>query len=118
LLAVTLAMAGLYGVISYTVARRTQEIGIRMALGADRPRILGMILREAGLLLALGLVCGAGLALYVSKVAATLLYNLPPDDPSTFAAAAAVLATVAVAASYLPAWRASKLDPMSALREE
>jgi putative ABC transport system permease protein len=118
LLAVSLAMAGLYGVISYTVARRTQEIGIRMALGADRSRILGMILHEAGILLGIGLVTGAGLALYASKVATTLLYNLQPDDPVTFAAAAVVLATVAVAASYLPAWRASQLDPMSALREE
>jgi predicted permease len=118
LLAVSLAMAGLYGVISYTVARRTQEIGIRMALGANRSRILGMILREATLLLGIGLVCGTGLALYASQVATTLLYKLPPDDPSTFAAAAVVLAAVAVAASYLPAWRASQLDPMSALREE
>ncbi len=118
LLAVSLAMAGLYGVISYTVARRTQEIGIRMALGADRGKILSMILHEAALLLGFGLVTGAALALYASKVATTLLYNLQPDDPSTFAAAAVVLAVVAVAASYLPAWRASQLDPMMALREE
>jgi putative ABC transport system permease protein len=118
LLAVSLAMAGLYGVISYTVARRTQEIGIRMALGADRSGILAMILREATVLLGIGLATGAALALYASKVADTLLYNLTPDDPSTFAAAAVVLAAVAIAASYLPAWRASQLDPMSALREE
>jgi putative ABC transport system permease protein len=118
LLAVSLAMAGLYGVISYTVARRTQEIGIRMALGANGSRILGMVMREAGMLLGIGLVTGAALALYASQVAAKLLYNLQPDDPLTFAAAVIVLGAVAVAASYLPAWRASRLDPMVALREE
>ncbi len=118
LLAVVLAMAGLYGVISYTVARRTQEIGIRMALGADRAGILRMILREATLLLGLGIATGAGLALYASQVAAALLYNLHPDDPLAFAAAATVLGTVTVAASYWPARRAARLDPMIALREE
>ncbi len=117
-LAVLLATVGLYGVISFTVAQRTQEIGVRMALGADGLRIAGMILREAGWLLAAGLAAGSALALYVVKFTENMLYGLTPQDPWSFALSAALLAAVAAVASYLPARRAARLDPMVALREE
>lgn len=117
-LAALLATVGLYGVISYTVARRTNEIGIRMALGAQRGNIVAMILREAALLLSIGLIVGTGLALAASKTAASLLFDIKPHDPATLLSSAAALALVAVAASFLPARRASRLDPMAALRDE
>jgi predicted permease len=117
-LAVLIAVIGLYGVISYMVARRRNEIGIRMALGAARRDIVRMILREAAVLLAAGLAAGIGLTLLATRAVASILYNLKPNDPSTIAAAAAVLAGVALVASYLPARRASTLEPMRALREE
>jgi putative ABC transport system permease protein len=117
-LAVLLAIVGLYGVISFTVAQRTQEIGVRMALGANRARIAGMILGEAGWLLAAGLAAGTALALYVVRVADKMLYGLSPQDPWSFTLSAAMLAAVAAVASYLPARRAARLDPMTALREE
>jgi putative ABC transport system permease protein len=117
-LAVLLAIIGLYGVMSYMVARRRNEIGIRIALGADRNKVASLILREAGLLLAAGLAVGTALALAAGAAARKLLFGLEPNDPSTFAMAIAGLAVVAIAASYLPARRASRLDPMTALREE
>jgi putative ABC transport system permease protein len=117
-LAALLATVGLYGVISYTVARRTNEIGIRMALGAQRGNVVGMIMREAGMLLAIGIVVGAALALAAGRAATSLLYGLKPYDPLTIVLAALALAGVAAAASFLPAHRASRLDPMNALREE
>jgi predicted permease len=117
-LAALLATVGLYGVISYTVARRTNEIGIRMALGARRGNVVGLIMREAGLLLAIGIAVGAGLSLAAARTATSLLYGLKPHDPATLGLAVAALAAVAAAASFLPAHRASRLDPMAALREE
>jgi putative ABC transport system permease protein len=117
-LAVVLATIGLYGVISYTVARRTNEIGIRVALGAQRGHVIGMIMREAGILLAAGVIVGAVLALLAARTATSLLYGLKPYDPATLALAAMALAAVAALASFLPAHRAAKLDPMVALREE
>src|SRR5437867_3388089 len=117
-LAALLATIGLYGVISYTVARRTNEIGIRMALGARRTDIVGMIMREAGWLVALGLALGAGLAAAVAKTAASLIFGLKPRDPLTLAFAIVTLTAVAALASFLPARRASRLDPMVALRDE
>jgi putative ABC transport system permease protein len=105
-------------VISYTVARRTNEIGIRMALGAQRLHIVKMILREAGLMLAAGLAIGAGLALVLGKAASTLLFGLKPHDPLTISLSTLGLAAVAILASYLPARRAARLDPVSALRDE
>jgi putative ABC transport system permease protein len=117
-LAGLLATVGLYGVISYTVARRTNEIGIRMALGAQRGHVVSMIMREAGLLLAIGLVVGAGLALAAARTATSLLFGLKASDPLTIALAILALAAVAAAASFLPAHRASRLDPMVALRDE
>jgi len=118
LLAALLATIGLYGVMSYMVARRTNEIGIRMALGADRTNVLSMVLREGGTLLAAGLVVGTGLAVLAGRFASAMLFGLQPHDPLTLALAMGVLSAVAVAASYLPARRASRLDPIVALREE
>jgi putative ABC transport system permease protein len=117
-LAALLATIGLYGVMSYMVARRTNEIGLRMALGADRVNVLSMVLREAGVLLAIGLTVGTVLALVAGRSASAMLFGLQPHDPLTLALAITVLTAVAVAASYLPARRASCLDPMVALREE
>jgi putative ABC transport system permease protein len=117
-LAVVLATVGLYGVISYIVARRTNEIGIRVALGAQRSDVIAMIMREAGILLAVGVAIGALLSLGVSRTAASLLYGLEPHDPSTVIVAVAVIGLVAAFASFLPAHRAAWLDPMAALREE
>jgi putative ABC transport system permease protein len=117
-LAALLASIGLYGVLSYAVAQRTQEIGVRLALGADRGRIVKMIMREATLLLTIGLAAGILLALAAAKTAGALLYGLQPHDPVTYLLAIALLAAVAAAASYLPARRASRVDPMVALRAE
>jgi putative ABC transport system permease protein len=117
-LAVVLAVIGLYGVISYMVARRRNEIGIRMSLGAGRKSIIGLVLRESFLLLAIGLGIGLAVALAASSAAASLLFGLKAYDPATLAMATVILAAVAMAASYLPARRASKLDPLEALRHE
>jgi putative ABC transport system permease protein len=118
LLAGLLAAVGLYGVMSYTVSRRSNELGIRLALGAGRSLVLGMVLREAGVLIAVGLVVGTALGLGASNLARSLLFGLQPWDPATVAAALAVLATIGLAASYLPARRASRLDPVRVLRDE
>lgn len=117
-LAGLLAVIGLYGVISYMVARRRNEIGIRMSLGADGRSIVALVLRECVLLLSIGLACGVALALAASRAATSLLFGLKPDDPATFGMATVILAAIALAASYLPALRASKLDPLEALRHE
>ena len=117
-LAALLATVGLYGVISYMVVRRTSEIGIRMALGADRAGIIAMILREAGILLMAGTVMGVVLSLASARTAKSLLYGLKSYDPITLIAAVLLLAAVTVTASLLPARRASHLDPMVALRYE
>jgi len=118
ILAGSLAVLGLYGVIAYMVARRHNEIGIRIALGASRGRVIGLVLREAVLLLAIGLIVGTGLAAWTGQAAASLLYGLKPRDPLTLGSAITLLAVVALFASYCPAWRASRLEPMAALREE
>jgi len=118
LLAAVLAMVGLYGVISFLVARRRNEIGIRLALGAERGQVVAMVMREAGRLLVIGIVAGAALSLVAGRGARSLLFGLKPYDPLTLAAAAVLLSLIAAAASFLPARRASKLDPMVALRDE
>jgi ABC-type antimicrobial peptide transport system permease subunit len=99
-------------VISYMVARRSNEIGIRMALGASGAGILRLILREALLLLGIGLAIGAGLALAAARTAPSMLFGLKPYDPPTLLFAISMLAWVAIAASYIPARRAAKVDPM------
>jgi predicted permease len=118
LLAAVLATVGLYGVIAYMVARRTNEIGIRMALGAAPRQILAMVLSEAGRLLAIGVAVGVVLTVAAGRWAASLLFGLKPYDPKTLAAAVVGLGLVAVAASVVPARRAANLDPMAALRDE
>jgi predicted permease len=117
-LAVVLAMIGLYGVMSYTVAERTSEIGIRMALGAQRTDVTAMILRKAAALLGAGLAVGTALSLAGASAASALLFGLKPRDPGTLATAAAFLAAVALGASYLPARRAAALDPIASLKEK
>jgi len=118
LLAGVLAVLGLYGVIAYMVARRRNEIGVRIALGASRAQVIGLILREAVLLLAVGLTLGTALAVWAGQAAESLVYGLKLRDPVTLGGAVALLAIVALLASYGPAWRASLLQPMDALRDE
>jgi len=118
LLAGSLAVLGLYGVVAYMVARRRNEIGVRIALGAGRGRVIRLVLREAALLLAVGLAVGVGLSLWAARAATAMLYGLKPYDPITLGGAIVTLAAVGLIASYLPARRASRLDPMGALREE
>jgi ABC-type antimicrobial peptide transport system permease subunit len=117
-LAVVLATVGLYGVISYLVTRRRNEIGIRIALGADRGRVILLVLQEALLLLGVGVAAGVFLSIWVGRTAATLLYGLKPYDPVSLLAASLLLAVIALAASYVPARRAAALEPMAALRDE
>jgi predicted permease len=118
ILAVALATVGLYGVISYLVTRRRSEIGIRIALGADRGRVIFLVLREAMLLLGIGVVVGVVISVWVGRTAATLLYGLKPYDPVSLIGACLLLAGIALAASYVPARRAAALEPMVALRDE
>jgi len=118
LLALLLACVGLYGVMSYGVARRTNEIGIRMALGARGRSVLWLVLREALVLVVIGLVVGVLASLVVTKTAESLLYELKPNDPLTIASATLLLMFVALLAGYLPARRAARVDPMIALRDE
>jgi putative ABC transport system permease protein len=118
ILAVVLATVGLYGVISYLVTRRRNEIGIRIALGADRGRVILLVLREAALLLTAGVVVGALFSIWVGRTAATLLYGLKPYDPVSLVGASLLLAAIALTASYVPANRAARLEPMVALRDE
>jgi putative ABC transport system permease protein len=116
--AVALAAIGLYGVMAYTVARRTREIGIRMALGARRIEVMRLVLRQSAMLIAIGLVCGLAGAAAVTRYLAGLLFGLTPLDPSTFVAVALTFAAVATLAAYVPARRAARVDPMVALRCE
>jgi ABC-type antimicrobial peptide transport system permease subunit len=118
LLAGLLATIGLYGVMSYMVERRKNEIGIRMALGAGRGAVVSMIMREAATLLCAGLIIGGLAAIGAAQWARALLFGLRPGDPLTLATAVVSLSLVAAVASYVPAWRASRLNPTQALREE
>ncbi|HSS97039.1 MAG TPA: ABC transporter permease [Terriglobales bacterium] len=117
-LAALLAMVGLYGLIAYIVARRIREIGIRVALGADRARIVAMVMHEAARLLLIGLAVGTGLVLIAGRGAASLLFGLKPHDPVTLLGSIGLLAAIAALASFVPARRAAKIDPMVALRYE
>jgi macrolide transport system ATP-binding/permease protein len=118
LLALAIACVGLYGAMSYDVARRTGEIGIRMALGAERGRVLRIVLREALLLAAAGLAIGIPAALFATKLVRAFLFETSPKDPVSLAVAAASLVITAVLAGFLPARNASRIDPMTALRHE
>ncbi|MHB8654554.1 MAG: ABC transporter permease [Terriglobia bacterium] len=117
-LAIMLAAIGLYGVISYTVAQRTNEIGIRMALGAQHGNVIRLILVEVAVLIGIGIAVGTALTLAAGKAAGSLLFELKPRDPLTLALAAILLGFIGFAASYIPARRATKVDPMVALRYE
>ncbi len=116
--ATVLAIIGLYGVMSYSVAQRTREIGIRMALGAEQGKVIGMVMREVVTLIAIGIGVGVPAALVLTRVVKSQLYGLEAHDPSTLGLATGLLAMVACAAGYLPALRASRVDPMKALRYE
>ena len=118
LLALVLACVGLYGVMAYGVARRTNEIGLRMALGAERGRVLWMVLGETWWLMAAGVCIGLPLALAACRLVSSMLFGLKPADPLTIATATLILVAVAALAGYLPARRASRVDPMVALRYE
>src|SRR5207253_1601006 len=108
---------GLYGVTAYAVTRRRTEIGVRMALGAAPASVVGMVLRRVGLLVACGTAIGTGVSLWAAQLLTALLYGLQPRDPATLAGAAAILAVVGAVAGTVPAWRASRVDPGSVLRE-
>jgi len=117
-LALVLAAVGLYGVISYSVAQRTQEIGIRVALGAARGQVLAMVMKNGLRLAVLGLAAGQVAALILNRALEGLLVGVSTTDPATLAVTALVLLIVAILACYVPAWRAARLDPMAALRFE
>jgi putative ABC transport system permease protein len=117
-LALVLAMVGIYGVISYSVTQATQEIGIRMALGARRSDVLKMVFGYAGVLLAAGLAIGASAALGTGRYLASQLFEVKPTDPATYAAVAGVLLATGLAACAIPAFRAMRVDPLVALRNE
>ena len=117
-LAALLTMVGLYGLVAYSVTRRTGEIGIRMALGATPRDIARLLLGETGVLLAIGAVCGIGLAIAGGRAASALLFRVTPSDPVTLAAAVALLAVIAIAASYVPTRRATRIEPVAALRAD
>ena len=117
-LAVVLGAVGIYGVISYSVAQRTREIGIRMALGARREEILLLVVGQGTKLAALGVAAGLAGAVVLTRLMASLLYGVGAADPMTYAAVGSLLMLVAIAASYIPARRAMRVDPMVALRYE
>jgi ABC-type antimicrobial peptide transport system permease subunit len=117
-IALLLAMVGVYGVISFTVASRTQEIGIRMALGADATRVVRLILRDALIPTAIGIAVGLGAALAASRSLGSLLYDIKPSDPATYILASASLAAIGFAAAVLPARRAARVDPMTVLKTD
>jgi putative ABC transport system permease protein len=116
--ALVLTIIGLYGVMSYSVAQRTNEIGIRMALGAQTRDVLGLIVKDGMKLVLLGLVLGISGALGLTRLLSSLLFGVTTRDPMTFVAIAALLSVVAILACYIPAWRATRVDPLEALRCE
>jgi len=117
-MAMLLACVGLYGLVALTVASRTREIGVRIALGAEPGRILRSVFADAGRLLAAGTVVGVGLTIGAERLLSTLLFGVSPADPTTIAGTVAALAAVAIVAAYLPARRAARVDPVEAMRAE
>jgi ABC-type antimicrobial peptide transport system permease subunit len=118
ILALTLAGVGIYGVISYSVVRRTREIGIRMALGSPHAGVVRLILRQGFRLVAIGTVAGLALGAAASQLLRSLLFGMSPFDPAAYASICAFLGAVTLAAIYIPARRAARVDPMVALRHE
>jgi predicted permease len=118
LLALALACVGIYGIMAYTVSQRTNEIGIRLALGAARPRIRAMVLRETAWLAAIGVLLGMGITFALIRLIQSMLYGLQPTDPITLGCGAALLLLVAFLAGWIPAYRASQVNPIDALRNE
>jgi putative ABC transport system permease protein len=117
-LTLLLAAIGIYGVISYSVAQREKEIGIRIALGARRGDVLQLVLRQGVKIVGAGIVCGAAASVLLTRMMKGLLYSVSSADPMTFAAVVAGLVVVAFAACYVPARRMLRLDPLVALRQE
>ncbi|PYQ80335.1 MAG: hypothetical protein DMG01_06700 [Acidobacteria bacterium] len=117
-LATLLAAIGLYGVLAYTVSQRTREIGLRMALGAAPSRVRGMVLRQVGVMTIVGGVIGLTAAIWLGRLAQSLLFEMKGYDPVVLVSAAAALTVVALGAGFVPAHRASQVDPMQALRYE
>jgi predicted permease len=117
-LGLALAVIGVYGVLAYTVVQRTSEIGLRMAVGAKPVSVVGMVLGQSASMAALGIAIGLGVAIALTRTVANLLYNLQSDDPLTFVSVALILAATALLAGGIPAWRASRIDPVIALRQE
>jgi ABC-type antimicrobial peptide transport system permease subunit len=118
ILALVLAATGIYGVMAYAVSRRTREIGIRMAIGATQAQVLQSVARSAAILIGTGLVIGLVLALTAGRFLERFLYGVEPNDPLTFATVFAIMLGVGAAATFLPARRATRIDPMQALRLE
>ena len=118
LLGLALALVGVYGVVSYAASQRTQEIGLRMALGASRAEIMRLVLGRGLVLVAIGVFVGLACALSVSHLLTNLLFTVSPVDPMTFIGVPVILGVMALAASYVPAFRATRIDPAIALRGE
>lgn len=114
--ALLLALIGIYGVIAYSVSQRTQEVGIRRALGADQTHILWLVMRQAVILMLAGIPLGLGGAYAVTRIMTTLLYHVSPTDPVIFVTIGLLFLFVSLVASYIPARRAARIDPMAALR--
>jgi ABC-type antimicrobial peptide transport system permease subunit len=118
ILALALASLGLYGLMAYAVKQRTAELGVRFALGAPRPRVLWMVFRESLTLVIVGLGLGLPLIMALARLIGPMLFEVSPNDPVVVSIAAGVLLAVGASSSYLPAWRASRVDPLTALRQE
>lgn len=116
--AILLGSIGIYGVISYAVGQRTQELGLRMAIGAEAGTVVGMVLRHAALMAVAGVILGLGTAIGATHLMSSILHGVSPVDPLTYAVVAALLLCVTLLASYAPARRAARVDPMVALRAE
>jgi putative ABC transport system permease protein len=117
-LSLVLAALGVYGVMRYSTEQRTREIGIRVAVGADPRRVLAMVMSQGATMTVLGLACGSIAAFWLTQLMAGMLYDVSPRDPLAFLGAIGVLAMVAIASSWIPARRATRVDPVTALRSE